>query len=150
MAAAARPAPHRTGPHRTGAHPIHGILSAYPLACFTGALLTDVAYLNSANMQWANFSVWLITAGVIMGLLAAVAGIVNALAHRGQRQRGRPAWHSIATIVMLVLAIVNGFIHSRDGWTSVVPSGLILSVLTAILALVTSWSGYVLTRELTR
>lgn len=130
--------------------PIHGILAAYPLACFTGALLTDVAYANSANMQWANFSVWLITAGVITGLLAALAGIADALAHRGQRRRKRSAWHNLATIVMLVLAVINGFIHSRDAWTSVVPTGLVLSALTAMLALVTAWSGYALERETTR
>ena len=131
----------------TIAQPIHGILAAYPLAAFTGALLTDITYANSANMQWANFSVWLIAAGVVMGILAAIAGIVDAWMHRGRRRRGRPAWHGVATIVMLVLATVNGFVHSRDAWTSVVPDGLILSALTAFLALVTAWSGYAIERE---
>jgi uncharacterized membrane protein len=133
----------------TLAQPIHGILGAYPLVCFTGALVTDIAYANSANMQWANFSVWLIAGGAVMGVLAAIAGIADALAHRGRRRRGRarPAWHGVATIVMLVLAVINGFIHSRDGWTSVVPTGLILSAFTAVLALVTAWSGYALERE---
>ena len=136
-----------SAPRAGVAQPIHGILAAYPLACFTGALVTDITYANSANMQWANFSVWLITTGVIMGLLAAVAGVADALAHRDWRRRRRPAWHSIATVAMLVLAIVNGFIHSRDAWTSVVPTGLILSVLTAVLALVTSWSGFSVQRD---
>ena len=124
-------------------HAIHGILAAYPLVCFTGALLTDIVYANTAQMQWANFSVWLIAAGVVMALLAAVAGIVDAA--RGRR-RGAPrrssAVHSVLTIVALVVAIINGFIHSRDAWTSVVPAGLILSAISAVLILITSWNGY--------
>lgn len=139
MAASAARARHRA----SAAHPIHGILAAYPLAGFTGALLTDIAYAETANMQWANFSVWLIAVGVMFGVLAALAGIVDALGGRDRRRR-RPIWHGVATGAMLALAILNGFVHSRDGWTSVVPTGLALSVVVSILALATAWSGYAL------
>ncbi|MEG3165983.1 DUF2231 domain-containing protein [Sphingomonas sp. PB2P19] len=137
--------PTRTVPPRKhGAHPIHGILSAFPLALFTAALVSDIAYVNSAEIQWANFSIWLIAGGLLMGVLAAVAGIVDAVAHRGQGRVRRPWPHSIGTLAMMVLALVNAFVHSRDGWTSVVPAGIILSAIVAILALATSWSGYTL------
>ena len=122
-------------------HPVHALLGAYPLAFFTAALVTDVTYAETAQMQWANFSVWLIAGGVVMGFVAAVAGIVDAVITRAPR-RPSSSLHSILTIVTLVMAIVNGFIHSRDAWTSVVPTGLILSAITAILVLVTSWQGY--------
>lgn len=124
------------------AHPIHGILSAYPLAFFTGALVTDIAYLNTANMQWANFSVWMIAGGLLMGVLAAIVGIVDAIANRGRARARRPWPHSVGTLLMMALALLNAFIHSRDAWTSVVPTGIILSVVVSILALATSWSGY--------
>ncbi len=127
------------------AHPIHGILSAFPLALFTAALVADIAYANSANMQWADFAVWLIAGGCVMGVLAAVAGLVDALVLRRRRRRVRTGadWlHSIGTIAMLALGIVNGFIHSRDAWTSVVPTGLTLSAIVTLLAWVTSWVGY--------
>ncbi len=131
------PAPLRT-------HPIHGILSAYPLAFFTAALVTDITYANTAQMMWANFSVWLITGGVLMGVLAALAGIVDAVSNRRRGRRRRPWPHSLATAAMLLLALVNGFVHSRDAWTSVVPTGLILSAIVALLAVATSWLGYAL------
>ena len=129
------------------AHPVHAMLSAYPLALFSTALVTDIAYANSAQMQWANFSVWLITGGLIMGALAAVAGIVDALLgwRRGGRVRRGSSWpHAILTGLMLLLALVNAFVHSRDGWTSVVPGGLVLSVIVTVLALITSWQGFAL------
>ena len=39
---------------------------------------------------------------------------------------------------MLVLALINNFVHSRDAWTSVVPTGLILSALTVLAMIVTA------------
>jgi len=124
--------------------PLHGILSAYPLAFFTGALATDIIYARTAEMQWANFSIWLITGGLLTAALAAVAGIVDALRHRGRRRARLPWWHGVATVAMLVCALINAFVHSRDAWTSVVPTGLVLSAIVSVLALVTSWTGLTL------
>jgi uncharacterized membrane protein len=132
------------------AHPVHGILSAFPLAFFTGALATDIIYAESTNMMWANFSVWQITFGLIGGVLAAVAGIVDAVVHRGRPRPRREgsALHNLLSIFALAFALVNVFVHSRDAWTSVVPTGLILSVVTVVLAVAASWLGFlVLARQ---
>lgn len=119
---------------------IHGMLGAFPLAFFPAALVTDIAYANTAQMQWANFSVWLIVGGIVMGVVAAIAGIVDALVTKGRRRSS--SLHSVLTIVTFVVAIVNALVHSRDAWTSVVPTGLILSAITVALILITSWMGY--------
>jgi uncharacterized membrane protein len=126
--------------------PLHGILAAFPLALFVAAFFSDWAYTQSANMQWANFSVWLITGGISMAVAAGIAGIVDALVI-GRAARRRSALHSVLTIATLVTAIINALVHSRDGWTSVVPTGIILSAITAILVLVASWIGYSLRAE---
>ena len=42
----------------------------------------------------------------------------------------------------LILAIINAFVHSRDAYTSVVPTGLILSALVVLILLVTGWNGW--------
>ena len=51
-------------------HPIHPMLVPFPITCFIGALLTDLAYWKTADMQWANFSVGLIAGGLVMRPLA--------------------------------------------------------------------------------
>ena len=33
-------------------HPIHPMLVPIPIACFIGALLTDIAYVASAEIMW--------------------------------------------------------------------------------------------------
>ncbi|WP_174285805.1 DUF2231 domain-containing protein [Sphingomonas bacterium] len=128
-------------PSGAGWHPIHGLLAAYPIACFTGAFLTDIAYAETYNMQWANFSIWLITAGLVMGVLAAVVGIVDFVASKRVRAH-RPGWfHSVGNALVLLLSLWNAFVHSRDAYTSVVPMGIILSGIVTVLVLVTAWIG---------
>jgi len=43
------------------------------------------------------------------------------------------------------LSIVNVLIHTRDGWTSVVPSGIAMSAIVAILLLVAGLRGWCVT-----
>jgi len=120
---------------------ITGILLAIPVVCFIGALLTDIAYWRTADMMWANFSAWLITVGVVIGYLAAIAGLIDFASNRLVRAQP-PAWpHLIGNVVAMLIATVNMFIHSRDAWTSVVPWGAILSAVVVVILLFTGWMG---------
>src|ERR1700712_2022602 len=96
----ARPANARDARPRSTAsifgHPIHAMLVPFPIVCFIGALITDIAYARSANMMWANFSIWLISAGLLMGGFAEVAGLVDYFGDRRVRAI------RIATIHMLL------------------------------------------------
>jgi uncharacterized membrane protein len=123
-------------------HPIHPMLVPIPIACFAGALLTDIVYTVTAEIMWANFSAWLLVVGVIFGVLAAIAGLIDFLSNRLVREQA-PAWpHLIGNAVALILAFFNALIHTRDAWTSVWPLGLVLSVLTVLILPVTGWLGW--------
>jgi uncharacterized membrane protein len=122
-------------------HPIHPMLIPVPMVCFVGALVTDIAYARTAEMMWADFSSWLLLVGIIFGVLAAIAGLIDFLGNRLIRQQ-TPAWpHLIGNLAVLVLAFFNNMIHTRDAWTSVMPAGLILSILTVLIMSVTAWFG---------
>ena len=126
---------------RIGGYPILRILVAFPIACFCGALVTDITYALTADMLWADFSDWLLAAGMVFGVLAAIAGIVDVIANRRERA-GRPVWMMvIGSLLVLVLGFLDNLVHSRDAWTSVVPLGLILSAVTVIVMLITVWFG---------
>ena len=125
-------------------HPIHPMLVPIPIACFVGALLTDIAYVVTAEIMWANFSAWLLVVGVIFGVLAALAGLIDFLSNRLVREQA-PAWpHLLGSAVALILAFFNVLIHTRDAWTSVWPLGLVLSVLTVLILPVSGWLGWAL------
>jgi uncharacterized membrane protein len=127
---------------RIAGHPIHPMLVPFPIVCFVGTLVTDIVYAITADMQWANFSAWLLTAGLIISIFVVIAGLIDALGDM-RILRLRPAWiHVLGNVVALALAVLNVFVHSRDAYTSVVPLGLILSVLVVLILLVTGWTGW--------
>jgi uncharacterized membrane protein len=82
-----------------------------------------------------------VSVGVIFGFLAAIFGLIDFLGSRSIRAQA-PAWpHAIAGVVLLNLATLNMFVHSRDAWTSVVPWGLTLSAATVLVLMFTAWMG---------
>src|SRR4051794_35836474 len=40
-------------------HPLHAFLLAGAVTLFVSALLSDIAYFNTAEIQWKNFTSWL-------------------------------------------------------------------------------------------
>jgi uncharacterized membrane protein len=125
-------------------HPIHPMLVPFPIVCFTGALITDIAYWLTAEIMWADMSAWLLLVGLVMGFLAGVAGLIDFLGNRLIRSQ-TPAWpHMIGNLIALVLAVFNNMVHSRDAWTSVVPTGIILSLVTVLILPITGWLGWAL------
>ncbi len=127
---------------QVGQHPIHPMLVPVPIVCFIGALVTDIAYALTADMMWADFSAWLLLVGFIFGVLAAIAGLTDFVSNRRIRAQA-PAWpHLLGNLAVLVLSFFNILIHTRDAWTSVVPAGLILSVIVVLILPVTGWLGW--------
>jgi uncharacterized membrane protein len=126
--------------------PIHKILVSFSAAYFAGALITDLVYWHIPDVLWERFSVWLIAAGLIMAGLATIAYAIDLA---GGRQIDRPAWPRVAGYALAVLlSLINAFVHSRDGYTAVVPTGLMLSGLVVVVLLLTAWVGTALANRL--
>jgi uncharacterized membrane protein len=108
----------------------------FPFVSFILTLATDIAFWQSANLMWQNFSAWLLFAGLLGGALAIIAGLVDLV--RPSTRLLRPSLaEGLGFVVILVLALVNSFVHARDGWTAVVPMGLALSAATVLVILFT-------------
>ena len=122
--------------------PLHAMLVPIPMVCFVATLVTDIVYWRTAAMLWADISAWLLVVGLIVSVFAATAGLIDFFGDRRIREL-RSAWiHGLGNIAALVLSICNALIHTRDAYTSVVPSGLILSALVVVILLVTGWNGW--------
>jgi uncharacterized membrane protein len=93
--------------------------------------------------MWTNFSAWLISAGVILGWLACVAGVVDLVGRRYAMAPVPAAVYSIGILVVMVLATFNMLIHTRDAWTSVVPWGVTLSAITVVVLIFTTVIGWI-------
>ena len=115
--------------------PIYLLLFPIPVVLFIAALVTDIAYAKSASIMYLNFSEWLLAAGLLFGALAALALIVEFFASRAIRA-GRVGWtHLVLFFAALIVELFNMFVHTRDGWTAVVPTGMALSIIGALLLL---------------
>jgi uncharacterized membrane protein len=116
---------------------IYLLLLPIPVICFIGAVLTDIAYSSGAMLMWLHFSEWLIAAGLVFGALAALALVVEFFMSDVIR-RGAFGWvHLVLLIAALVIELFDALVHTIDGWTAVVPTGMTLSVIGALLALAT-------------
>src|SRR6266446_4930580 len=122
---------------RPRGRPIHRMLVSFSVAYFAGALVTDLVYWQTPDVMWERFSIWLITAGLIVAGLAVIAYVIDLA---GGRQIAAPAWPgAIGYALAVVLSLINAFVHSRDGYTAVVPTGLMLSGLVVVVLLLTAW-----------
>jgi uncharacterized membrane protein len=116
--------------------PIHKMLVSFSAAYFTGALVTDVVYWQMPDVMWERFSIWLIAAGLIMAGLAVIAYVIDLLSGR---QIDRPALpRAVGYLLAVLIALFNAFVHSRDGYTAVVPTGLMLSALVVAVLILTA------------
>jgi uncharacterized membrane protein len=122
-----------------GREPFHSMLVPLAIACFVGAFVTDLVYWQSVAVMWETFSDWLLTAGLIISGLAIAAFVIDVV--RGMRIRALTWPYAVGYVLAVLLSLVNAFVHSRDGYTAVVPTGLALSALVVVILLFTSWAG---------
>jgi uncharacterized membrane protein len=114
---------------------IYLLLFPIPIVCFVAALVTDIVYSASEFPMWLHFSQWLIAAGLAFGMLAALALLIEFFASDVIRA-GAFGWaHLVLFYAALIVELFNAFVHTIDGWTAVVPTGMILSIIGAIFAL---------------
>jgi uncharacterized membrane protein len=122
--------------------PVYATLAQFPAVCFVGALITDITYWRSTSFIWETFSIWLLTIGCIMAFFAGLAGIITWVSHRHVRHQPYATAHVLCSLLAALISVVNAFIHSRDGYTAVVPSGLTLSVIVVVLMVLATWFGW--------
>lgn len=123
-------------------HPIHPMLIVFPLGLFATAVIFDIIYLITKTAVLASVSYYMIAAGIIGGLLAAVFGFLEWLGMPGgTRARRLGAMHGVGNFIIVVLFIISWLL--RSGNPDHFPSALalILSFLAVAAALVTAWLG---------
>lgn len=122
-------------------HPIHPMLVPFPIAFLVGALLTDIAYLESGWAMWAYASSWLIGAGIATALLAALFGFIDFFSERRIRQLKAAWYHMIGNLTAVLLSMANFVVHMRDGALAVEGMGITLSAIVVMLLLLNGWMG---------
>lgn len=122
-------------------HAIHPILIVYPLGLLSAAVIFDVIYLATGNPTWTTVSFWMIAAGIIGGLLAAMFGLIDYLKiPSGTRAARIGLLHGATNLGVMILFIASWYLR----WSSPeVPSNaaFALSFIGVVAALLGGWLG---------
>src|SRR5579884_2166659 len=127
---------------RFAGHPIHQMLIVFPLGLLAASLGFDVGYFVTANGQFPTVSFWLILAGIIGGLLAAIFGAIDWWAiPKNTRAKAVGLWHGVGNVIVVVLFATSWWIRSNAAGN--IPSGaaILASCVAVGLALITGWLG---------
>lgn len=127
-------------PARSSIHPLHAILLAFVFPLFLGALLSDLAYWRTYEIQWSNFAQWLNAGGLVAGAFAIVAAVIGMIRRRNAAGR-RPVIYGLVLAAAWLAGLVSAFVHARDAW-AMMPDALVWSAVSTGLSLAASWMAY--------
>lgn len=117
--------------------PLHALLLGGALALFLGALLSDLAYSKTFEIQWNNFASWLIAGGLVVAALALACALFGLAP---SRRTPNAILHVLFLLATWVVGFFNALMHARDAWASM-PGGLEMSVVVVVLGVVAIWFG---------
>lgn len=123
-------------------HPIHPMLIVFPLGLLAISVIFDIIFYLTGLTGFAVSAFWNIIAGIILGLVAAVFGLLDFLAiPGGTRAKRIGLLHGSGNVVIVVLFLVSWLL--RLGTPNHEPNliGFILEIIGAILAVFTAWLG---------
>jgi uncharacterized membrane protein len=124
-------------------HPIHPMLIPFPIVFLVLALVADVIFWQSADSAWATVGMWSLGAGIVMALVAALAGFTDFFGDERIRRIGDAWQHMIGNLVAVLLAAINWYIRYRYGDAAgVFPWGIWISLATVLLLLFNGWKGW--------
>jgi uncharacterized membrane protein len=118
------------------------MLIVFPLGLLATAVIFDILFLAFDNRLLPTASFYMIAAGILGGLLAAIFGFIDWLAlPNGSRAKNIGLWHGIGNVVIVGLFAASWLLRGNN--VDFVPDGLalILSFAGTALALITAWIG---------
>jgi uncharacterized membrane protein len=127
---------------KLGGHAVHPMLITLPLGLLATAVIFDLIRAVNDSAELAVASFFMIAAGIIGGLLAAVFGLWDWLAiPAGTRAKRIGALHGLGNVVVVALFAVSWLL--RRGHLDYMPTTLALwlGIVAVLLALATAWAG---------
>ena len=122
-------------------HPVHPILIVFPLGILPTAVTCDIIFWVTHNPILARMAYWLIAAGVLSGLFAAIFGFADWLGlDSGTRAKRIGLWHAAVMDFVVILFAASWWLRrgNPDAPTTVAIS---LGIVAVCFALVGGWLG---------
>jgi uncharacterized membrane protein len=126
---------------KVAGHPVHPILIVFPLGLLATAAIFDIITLITSDGKWSNMAWYMIGAGIIGGLLAAIFGLIDWLSiPSNTRAKAIGLWHGGLNVLVMLLFAVSWFLR-RPEPASPSTFALALSFGAVLVAFVAGWFG---------
>lgn len=122
-------------------HPLHPLIVTFPIAFLTTPAAADLAYWWTKDVFWAQASFWLIGIGLASGVLAALSGMMDFLRIERVRKRSAGWAHMVLNVAALALTIANFALRWGNTSGAILPTGLTISIIVALLLGLSGWYG---------
>lgn len=122
-------------------HPIHQMLVVLPLGVLAMSLVFDLIARVAGWPQLHEAAYYMIAAGIVSGLVAAVFGFIDFLAiPKRTRAKRIGAMHGIGNVIVVAIFAASWLVR-RDNPAEPAMLAIVLSVAAAMLAMITGWLG---------
>lgn len=123
-------------------HPIHPMLVPFVIGFYVGAFAADLAFAGTGDPFWARGAMWLIGAGIVMSVLAALAGFIDFVAEPAIRMLPAAWWHFGVNALVTLISVVDWCLRYVDGNEAGSHSYVWLTLLVTLLLLFSGWKGW--------
>lgn len=112
----------------------------FPIALVIATLGADILYWWSADLFWVRAGIWSSGVAFWSGVAAGLVGTAELLLVPGIRNRVASWAHAVAAMTLLSVAGANWGLRLVDP-DSILPHGLVLSLLASFLTGLAGWHG---------
>ena len=122
---------------------LHPLLRPFAVAYFFTACAADLVYTQASVFvrhsvpEFVDMTEWLLIAGLVMAVLAAIVAVVDLLGERQFRAIPDLSMYAIGSALVMALELHNLDIRMAAGTDSITPTGLMLSLAASVVLLAT-------------
>ena len=125
-------------------HPVHPMIIPFPLALWTTSFVADVMFYFWRNTSLLLISKFLLAAGCVGAVAAAIAGIIDWLSIANAEVKRIANWHARLNIVALIIFAISLYLRMKAGapWANYsLKIPFLLSLVGVILISISGWLG---------
>ena len=122
---------------------LHPLLRPFAVGYFLTACAADLVYTQASVFvrhsvpEFADITEWLLIAGLVMAVLAAVVAVIDLLGERQFRALPDLRMYAAGSALVMALEVYNLHLRLSIGADAITPTGVILSLAAALVLLVT-------------
>jgi uncharacterized membrane protein len=127
---------------------LHPLLRPFAVGYFFAACAADLVYTQASVFvrhsvpEFAEITEWLLIAGLVMAVLAAVMAVVDLWGERQFRDLPDLRMYAAGSALVMALEVYNLHLRQSVGAEAITSTGLILSLSASIVLLATPWQNW--------